>query len=156
MYFTPYEEVLAMLPLPSRITEFMSDHHVLSLAVIDGGTPWSASCFYAFDPMTASVLVMTSVKTRHGHAMRENKQISGTISGQPEHIRDIRGVQFSADATLVSGDDLETAMTRYLARHPVARLRSTDLWRLSITQIKLTDNSLVFARKTLWQRDEPL
>lgn len=141
-----------MLPLPSRIADFMSARHVLSLAVIDGDTPWSASCFYAFEPDNACVLVMSSVKTRHGNAMQHVPHISATIAEQPEHIRDVCGVQFSAHAILLAGEALQTGMDRYLARHPVARLRSTDLWRLSIEELKLTDNSLVFARKTRWRR----
>jgi uncharacterized protein len=148
------QQVFSMQAFPARISDFMSTHHVLSLAVVDGDTPWSASCFYAFEPNTASVLVMTSVKTRHGHAMQSRPIVSATVSEQPERLRDIRGVQFSAFASRLSGAELEAAMDRYLIRHPVARLRPTDLWRLSIEHIKLTDNSLVFARKTIWQRDE--
>ena len=30
----------------------------------------------------------------------------------------------------------------------------TDVWQLELDSVKYTDNKLVFAQKTLWQREE--
>ncbi|GLU30199.1 hypothetical protein WKR88_22195 [Trinickia caryophylli] len=141
-----------MSRLPAPIAEFIVAHHVLGLAVVDRGMPWAASCFYAFDEPAASLIVMTSVQTRHGMAMRDSPAVAGTIGAQPERIRDIRGVQFGAWAECLTGAERRAASSLYLARHPIARLRTTDLWRLRLEDVKFTDNRLVFAQKSHWQR----
>ena len=84
--------------------------------------------------------------------MLAHPQVAGTIAGQPRTIAKIRGIQFSAHATLLEGDAAEAAYALYCRRHPVARLKRGAPWRLALRQVKFTDNALGLGNKTLWQR----
>jgi uncharacterized protein YhbP (UPF0306 family) len=143
-----------MPPLNKAIIEFINSNHVVSLATLDADGLWSASCFYAFDPEQVRLLILTSTDTRHGAAMLADPHISGTISGQPKNIRDIRGIQFSACALRLESMARHQALRLYTQRHPLAKLKSTDVWSLELQQIKFTDNFSLFGHKTHWVRQQ--
>jgi uncharacterized protein YhbP (UPF0306 family) len=140
-------------PLPASVCEFLRAWHVLSLGVTDAQGPWAASLFYAFDESAADLIVLTSTKTRHGQCMVESPVVAGTVVGQAERITDIRGVQFTAQAKLLKDTPRSEALDIFLQRHPIARLKPSEVWALRLIDLKYTDNQLVFARKTRWQRD---
>ncbi|MFP1721915.1 pyridoxamine 5'-phosphate oxidase family protein [Lonsdalea quercina] len=143
-----------MQPLPAPAADFIASHHVLSLTTLDEDGLWSASCFYAFDADNASLIVLSSSSTRHGGAMATGSRISGTISGQPEKIRDIRGIQYLATVSKLDGAERRDALSLYVARHPIARLKPlTEVWRLKLHTIKFTDNATLFGAKEHWTRE---
>jgi len=133
-----------MPTLPPSFSSFLLDHHVVSLATVSAGEAWAASCFYAFEPSSISLIVLSSEKTRHGAAMLEHSTIAGTIAGQPTKIVDIRGMQFVARAEVFE----------YCKRHPIARLKRNTIWRVRLLELKLTDNAKLFGRKIFWQRED--
>jgi hypothetical protein len=141
-----------MTPLPHSITEFIASLHVVSVATLDADGLWSASCFYAFDVADANLVLLSSADTRHGAAMLADGRVSGTISGQPKNLRDIRGVQFSARAERLDGVAKHAALRLYTQRHPLAKLKTTDVWLLHMDEIKFTDNYSLFGHKTRWSR----
>ena len=146
---------LKMPDLPVNILEFMTQHHVLSLATMNNGELWAASCFYVLEVDDPAFLMLSDVNTRHGQMLLQQPQVAGTISAQPANWRDIRGLQFAATAFQLTGEVRDKALRRYAARHPLgglAGLAHINLWRLSLNQIKLTDNRFVFAQKTHWAR----
>jgi len=142
----------SMQAFPVPMIEFIENNHVLSLATLDAEGLWSANCFYAFDAPAARLIILSSCDTRHGAAMLGAGLISGTISGQPKHLRDIRGIQFSALATRLEDLARYEALGVYTRRHPLAKLKTTDIWSLELQQLKFTDNHLLFGHKTHWNR----
>lgn len=142
-----------MPPLPSTISSFLFEHHVVGLATASVGVPWAASCFYAFDCVSVSLLVLSSEKTRHGAAMLDSGVVAGTIAGQPTSISDIRGIQFVANAELLQNAAADEGYRFYCVRHPIAKLSRSSVWRLSIGELKYTDNARLFGKKTCWKRD---
>ncbi|OSN08494.1 pyridoxamine 5'-phosphate oxidase family protein [Lonsdalea iberica] len=143
-----------MQPLPAPAADFIASHHVLSLTTLDEDGLWSASCFYAFDAANAGLILLSSSSTRHGGAMAAGSRISGTISGQPEKIRDIRGIQYLATVSKLDGAERREALSLYVARHPIARLNPlTEVWRLTLQTIKFTDNATLFGAKEHWSRE---
>lgn len=146
------------MPLPSAIADFLREQHVVGLATLVEGEPWAASCFYAFDETDVSLVLMSSVRTRHGIAMLEHPRVAGTVAGQPSAIAQIRGIQFLADAHLLAGEAADAARALYCRRHPIARLMDSGIWRLTLAEIKYTDNAKLFGSKTRWRRartDDP-
>lgn len=141
-----------MNPLPLSIVEFIDSNHVVSVATLDADGVWSASCFYAFDARNATLIILSGTDTRHGAAMLDVALVSGTISGQPKNLRDIRGVQLSAQAERLEGMARHEALRLYTQRHPLARLKSTDAWALRLQAVKFTDNYSLFGHKTRWAR----
>lgn len=143
---------MAANPLPEAISRFLAANHVVGLATVLAGEPWAASCFYALEVETPALLILSDEATRHARAMLASPRVAGSIAGQPEALREIRGIQFTARAERLTGDAAQLASEHYWARHPLARLQQAPIWRLTLDEIKYTDNALVFARKTLWQR----
>lgn len=142
-----------MTPLPDNIRRFIQRQHVVGLATLFEGEPWAASCFYAFDAESVALIILSDPATRHGQAMLATPRIAGTIAGQPKLIPKIQGIQFTAEACLLRGQAAETAYGQYCQRHPIARLKRSEVWQLALLQIKFTDNSLLQGSKTHWQRD---
>jgi len=138
--------------LPDGIEAFLRDNHVVSVATCARGQIWAASCFYAFEPATVSLILLSSQDTRHGQAMLASPQIAGTIAGQPESVLQIKGIQFSGHAHLLEGEEATQAYRLYCHRHPIARLKRSDVWQLILDEVKHTDNAKIFASKTFWRR----
>ncbi|MCP1661102.1 pyridoxamine 5'-phosphate oxidase family protein [Neisseria perflava] len=144
-----------MLPFPDNIARFFRDNHVVSLAIADSDGIWCASCFYVFDEAAARLVVLTSRKTRHGQMMAANPNIAGTIAAQPDSITQIKGIQFTARAECLEQPEARrTALALYTQAHPIAKAYLSDVWALDLQTVKYTDNKLVFAQKTYWQREE--
>ena len=126
-----------MQPVPQNMAQFFSENHVVSIATSSPQGLWSACCFYVFDAENAQLIVFTARTTQHGANMAAQPNVAGTIAGQPHSIAKISGSQFTAHKA-----------------HPAARAMNSDVWALRLATVKFTDNKLVFAKKTLWQRDE--
>ena len=142
-----------MQSIPNAISRFLQQNHVVSIATAANGEIWSACCFYVFEETAAQLIVLTSQTTHHGGLMLTNPQIASTIAGQPDSITKISGIQFNARAVLLDGEAAKSARARYVRVHAAARVMKSDVWALQLERIKFTDNKLVFAQKTLWQRD---
>ena len=144
-----------MQPVPQNMAQFFSENHVVSIATSSPQGLWSACCFYVFDAENAQLIVFTARTTQHGANMAAQPNVAGTIAGQPHSIAKISGIQFTAQAVLLN-DDTEgnRAKALFYKAHPSARAMNSDVWALRLATVKFTDNKLVFAKKTLWQRDE--
>lgn len=144
-----------MQAIPSHISQFIQQNHVVNFATYGANDFWAANCFYAFDAEQARLIILTSKNTRHSQLMLENPHIVGTISTQVETLSEIEGIQFSAQSCCLTDTmERQKALAFYYARHPIARLKQSDVWELRFDMIKHTGNKLVFAKKTIWERDK--
>ncbi|MER3010853.1 YhbP family protein [Serratia nematodiphila] len=135
-----------------QIADFIGKQHVLTLCAGDDLDMWCANCFYVFDAATMALWLMTEPHTRHGGLMLNNGQVVGTIAPKPKSIALIRGVQYRAEAVLLSGEEAEAARARYCKRFPIARAMKASVWRLDLHEVKMTDNTLGFGKKLHWAR----
>lgn len=141
-----------MSDFPPQISRFLSSHHVLGLCVQGDDGPWAASCFYALDSAAQRLIILSDRNTLHGQMMQRSPMVAGTISAQPQHVREIRGIQFTARAEwLENPDDIQAALDIYLQRHSLARLFKSDVWSLWLETIKFTSNKYVFGQKIHWR-----
>lgn len=136
-----------------HICRFLNAQHVLTLATCWEGEMWCANCFYAFDEARMALYFMTETRTRHGGMLLNNPKVAGTIAHQTKTIALIRGLQFSGEAVQLQGEDEQRARSFYYQQFPAARLMSAPVWKLSLHQIKMTDNKLGFAKKIRWEKD---
>lgn len=141
-----------MPPIPNHMLKFIQANHVVSFATHTQDNFWAASCFYAFDEKKVRLIILTSKKTMHAQLMLENPYIVGTICGQTEKIKDIEGIQFSAIAKCLEAQDIPQALQIYYQKHPLARLKSSNVWELSFQVIKYTSNKIAFAQKMVWNK----
>ncbi|MBF0783899.1 hypothetical protein E4T80_00185 [Muribacter muris] len=143
--------------MPHQIAQFIHRHHVVSLACQFEGHIWCASCFYIFDEYLARLIILTKRTTYHGQLMLKNPHIAGTISAQPDNIREIEGIQFRATARYLSDSvEEQKALARYLMRFPVAKQLPSDVWEIAFNEIKHTQNMHTFAEKTIWQKENKM
>ncbi|WP_386687324.1 hypothetical protein [Lonepinella sp. MS14437] len=144
-----------MTQIPQSIIDFLQTHHVVSLTTMFNNELWAASCFYVFDEKNTALWVMTSQQTKHGRMMLQQAKIVGTIAGQPETIREIQGIQFTAYAKLIDDpNEYKIALAHYAEKHTMAKLLHTDIWHITFDELKFTSNKLLFAQKTYWKRTD--
>ncbi len=141
-----------MNPIPGNMLRFILDNHVVGVATVLDGAPWAASCFYAFDEASGSLIILSDKQTRHGVAMLANPCVAGTIASQPAAIPQIKGIQLVAQAQHLQNADEAAAYSLYCKRHPIARLKRSHVWQLRLDGLKYTDNSRLIGQKIRWQR----
>jgi len=136
--------------LHKRIKSLLRRHHLLSIATVSERGPWCASCFFAWDEESNSLIITTDPATRHGAEFRCNPEVAGTIALETKRIGRIRGAQFNGTVSEPEGDDLKRVRRIYLRRFPYAALVDLHLWTITLNYIKLTDNRLGFGKKIIW------
>ncbi|PLR34875.1 YhbP family protein [Chimaeribacter arupi] len=135
------------------IEKYLKKYHVLTLCAAAGEDLWCANCFYVVEPGQMALLLMTDLKTRHGALMAQQPRVSGTIAAQPKTVALIKGVQYSGRAIQLVGEEEQAGRALYCKQFPVARAMPSPVWRLSLDEIKMTDNTLGFGKKLFWQRE---
>ena len=137
--------------IDERIKKFIKRHFVLTLATTDGeGMPYVANCFYAYDKERNLFIVTSDTETRHGSHMVANPIVALSVVLETRIVGRIEGLQ--ACAVAERGDD--KARSCYIKRFPYAAVAPLSLWMLRPTMMKLTDNTLGFGKKLIWQREE--
>lgn len=137
--------------LDQRFRKFISKHHVLTLATISAeGMPYVANCFYAYDSERNLFVFTTDDTTRHGSHMLQNSNVALSIVLETRIVGRIQGLQVCGIAE--RGDD--EARKRYIKRFPYAAVAPLSLWMVRPTYLKLTDNTLGFGKKLIWQSEE--
>ncbi|AFL69272.1 pyridoxamine 5'-phosphate oxidase family protein [Sulfurospirillum barnesii] len=129
--------------LDPKIEAFLKKHHLLTLATCKANLPYCASCFYAFIPERATLVIATDANTRHGREALENEQVAGVIALETKLVGKIQGVQFSGVFKAAN----EAEKKAYLKRFPYAIAMNPQLWSIEIAYLKFTDNTLGFGKK---------
>ena len=134
-----------------RITDFIKRHHVLTLATVSSeGEPYCAACFYAYDKERNRLIFTSADSTRHTQQMLENKRVAIGITLETRIVGKVQGAQICGIAE--RGDEKDKAT--YIKRFPYAAVAPLNIWAVEPTFIKLTDNTLGFGKKLIWNRQE--
>lgn len=137
--------------MEERIIKFIAKHHVLSLATCDDkGNPYVATCFYAYDKRRNLFIFTSDNATRHAQHMMERSSVALAIQLETRIVGRIQGLQVCGTAE--RGDD--EAKMAYIKRFPYAAVAPLSLWMVRPTMMKLTDNTLGFGKKLIWQSEE--
>ncbi len=140
-----------MIAVDERIQKFIAKHHVLTLATIGGDSmPWVANCFYAYDRKRNILIFTTDNDTRHGREMTNNSHVAISIVLETRIVGRVQGAQIEGIAE--RGDS--EATRSYIKRFPYAAAAPLSIWIVRPTHIKLTDNTLGFGKKLIWQSEE--
>ena len=137
--------------MDERFIKFIKKHHVLTLATVNsGGMPYVANCFYAFDTKRNLFVFTSDLATRHGAEMAANSSVALSIVLETRIVGRVQGLQVTGRA--LRGDD--EARKCYIKRFPYAAAADLELWTVEPTMMKLTDNTLGFGKKLVWQSEE--
>ncbi len=137
--------------MDERFIKFIKKHHVLTLATVNGeGMPYVANCFYAFDTKRNLFVFTSDLATRHGAEMAANGNVALSVVLETRIVGRVQGLQVTGRA--LRGDD--EARKCYIKRFPYAAAADLELWMVAPTLMKLTDNTLGFGKKLLWQSEE--
>lgn len=135
--------------MEKKIEKFLCEKHLLSLAVIHENTPYCCSCFYAYDLNLKNFIIASDKNSTHIQVISKNNAISGTIALDTKIIGKIKGIQFCGKIVKADENDSEI----YFAKFPFSKTLNPTLWRIEISWIKFTDNTLGFGKKLIWKRD---
>ena len=129
--------------LELAITTFLKKHHLLNLATCQDNFPYCATCFYAFLEQSATFVIATDEKTRHGREALGNAHVAGSVALETKLVGKIQGVQFTG----MFREATEVEKGAYLKRFPYAIAMQPHLWSIEIAYLKFTDNTLGFGKK---------
>lgn len=133
-----------------RITRFIAKHHVLTLATVgESGEAWVANCFYAYDPRRNLFIFTSDTSTRHGSEMAKNGKVALSVVRETRIVGCVQGLQVVGNAR--PADD--EAHKVYIKRFPYAVVAPLTLWMVEPELMKLTDNTLGFGKKLIWEKE---
>ena len=137
--------------LDKRIIDFIKRHHVLTLATVSStGEPYCAACFYAYDKERNRLIFTSDDATRHAQDMLQNASVAIGITLETRVVGKVQGVQICGKAE--RGDEQDRLL--YIKRFPYAAVMPLHLWAVEPSFIKLTDNTLGFGKKLIWNSQE--
>lgn len=137
--------------LDKRIIEFIRRHHVLNLATVSAeGEPYCAACFYAYDKERNRLVFTSDDTTRHAQEMLQNNRVACAITLATRIVGKVQGAQICGVAE--RGNEADKAA--YIKRFPYAAVAPLNIWAVVPTFIKLTDNTLGFGKKLIWNSQE--
>lgn len=143
--------------MESRIADFIKKQKVATICCVDeDGLPYCFSCFFAFSNDPCLLFFKTNNATHHAMIMRKNRTVAGTIMPDKLNVLAIKGIQFQG--IVLPPDETNTiqASIIYHSKYPFALAMAGDVWKIELTNIKMTDNSRGFGKKLSWNKTEEL
>lgn len=135
-----------------RIIEFIDSQKNLSIGTCIDNIPHCASCFYAYNKEGNYVVFKSDKKTTHISNALLNPRVAGSILPNVEKVGTIKGIQFTGIFILPDGNLMQEAKSIYYTKYPFARAISGDVWVVEFLSIKMTDNTLGFGKKLIWEK----
>lgn len=135
--------------IDKRIERFIGKHHVLTLSTATPeGEPYCCNIFYAYDKEEGAFIFTSDLTTRHAKMMVENQRVAASVVLETRVVGKVQGLQITGVVSPAKEGDKAT----YIKRFPYAAVAELRLWRLEAQMMKLTDNTLGFGKKLIWQR----
>ena len=131
----------------AEIKEFISEHHILTIATCKDNTPQCATVFFAYDSDEVAFVIASDKKTKHIQNILENNLVAGTIALETKIIGKIQGIQFQGKIYI---SEAKKDKNLYFKTFPYALAMNPTLRKIKLTDIKLTDNRLGFGSKLIW------
>lgn len=137
--------------MDKRITDFITQNKVLTMATSHENIPYCASCFYAYDEENQLLIFSSENHTTHIKQAVDNNKVSGTINIEVTTVAKIKGIQFKGLFINPDEKEQENFYTIYYKRFPFAKAKPAPIWAIQLTWIKMTDNTLGFGKKIVWE-----
>jgi uncharacterized protein len=138
--------------MDKRILEYISTQSVLTFCTALNNEPYCANCMYVYLPEHFSLVFSSENTTRHIHEAVLNNKVAGTILPTKTETGTVKGIQFTGTFRIPEAEILEHAKKYYYLKFPVALMMKGQLWMITLESIKMTDNTLGFGKKLLWNQ----
>ena len=137
------------MEIDKKIEKFISSHHVLTLATsTTDGQPYCCNIFYAYNKQEGAFIFTSDDHTHHAQMMSNNPRVAASIVLETRIVGKVQGLQITGEVKrAVDGDK-----ALYIKRFPYAAVADLQLWRMEADFMKLTDNTLGFGKKLIWQK----
>jgi uncharacterized protein len=144
------------LTLPPATADYLSRHHVMTLATQGVDGPWAAALFYVRDG--EDLIFLSSPASRHCRDLALQPRCAATIQSDASDWRSIQGIQIEGSAAELEGDERSRAQQLYAQRFPFVRpgaapaaivsaLARVRWYRLRIARLFFIDNSRGLGRR---------
>jgi uncharacterized protein YhbP (UPF0306 family) len=152
------------MPLPPALHAPLRAHSTLTLAYTDRGEPHACALRYAVAPRPGDPVLyfLSAAHTRHGRALSQSPPPRIAFTAQADHqdLATLTGLQGTGVCALLTGDERAAALAAYgdalapLLTSAAARdaLRTTEVWALSVSWLRLVDNGRGFGHREEWTR----
>lgn len=104
--------------LPQPAADYLSAHHVMTLATHGAEGPWAAAVFYASDG--SSLIFLSSPNSRHCRNLALDARCAATIQEDYSDWAKIKGIQLEGRVSELQGEEERRAQTLYGERFPIA------------------------------------
>ncbi len=138
--------------MDGNISAYLKRNRVFTLATSVDGQPYCAHCFYVYDTKGQQLIFLSDSATRHIREVKENSLVAGTVSTNVKMVARLKGVQFTGTFVIPDKAQEVEFYKLYYARFPFARVHSSEIWSVRLDHIKMTDNTLGFGTKLIWNR----
>ena len=138
--------------MDERIVRFLKKHHVLTLATAVNSSPYCSNLFYAWLETEQAFVFTSSLDTKHAADALANPQVAASVVLETRTVGKLQGLQLQGKMYRPEGELLQKAKKQYIKRFPYAAVADLELWLLEPSRAKMTDNTLGFGKKLLWER----
>jgi len=144
--------------------DFLAANHVMSLSLIDDGTPHSCSLMYIFDGFALSWV--SDPATRHSRIIDETASAPAAVTIAPDYrdFRHIRGLQMTGVASRLGLPASALGIAPFARRYSffdgdkpaamAAAMAKARIYRFIPSNVIFIDNSSGFASKTVFGAGE--
>jgi uncharacterized protein YhbP (UPF0306 family) len=137
----------------AHIHQFISNQTVASICCTNSiGELHCFSCYYAFDTKAGLLYFKTGDQNQHMLWMQQQPQIAGTILPAKLNKLQVKGIQLNGTLLPVGDVATKDASKRYHLKYPFALAMPGTVQTIRIHQLKMTDSSLGFGTKLIWER----
>jgi uncharacterized protein YhbP (UPF0306 family) len=141
--------------MDEKIINFISKQTCANVCCVDEkGHPYCYTCFYSFESEEMLLHYKSSNETHHSVLLLRNPNVAGTILPDAFSILQIKGIQFEGMILPFDHSHTKNAISHFHKKHPIALAMPGEIWTIKLNSVKLTDNTLGFGKKLIWQREE--
>lgn len=103
--------------LPQPVADYLTGHHVMTLATQGAEGPWAAAVFYVNDG--CSLIFLSSPNTRHCRNLAQDARCAATIQEDYREWPQIKGIQLEGRIRELQGEEERSAQHLYGEKFPI-------------------------------------
>ena len=139
-----------------KIIHFIEGQKNSTICTSVNNMPLCANCFYAYLKEDNYLVFKSNRETKHMTNALINNNMAGTIIPDIGKVGVIRGIQFTGKLVIPMNDLLEKMKKVYYTKFPFALTMTGEIWAIELLSIKMTDNTLGFGKKIIWEKSPSL